>query len=151
MKISKLFVTAPIVRLVPLDIDNYNKDSKLREAHRLPFVLEINMENKQYCKSYVHICNGGYSFVSKVVENPESGSLEQWLDIELTSFGMPLITRIRLDENIIDALEYVIDNAKAQWNNNPSLKANYNPTSAPMDSRNKINQSLDLVQAGKSD
>ena len=63
--------------------------------------------------AYVHINNGGYNF-SVEVKDSDTDYPSQYLTTELTSFGLPHETRLWLDDNTIEALEYVLAKAKEQ-------------------------------------
>ena len=57
---------------------------------------------------YNHISNGGYTF-SVGIKNRV-----QYLKITLTSFGAKQSTKITLNENVLDTLQKVIDEARLQ-------------------------------------
>ena len=70
--------------------------------------------------AYVHINNGGYNF-SVEVDNSDPTFPYQFLTTELNSFGLPHTTRLALDDNIIEALEYVLEKAREQRKAFPRL------------------------------
>ena len=87
--------------------------------------------NTEY-ESYVHISNSGIAFkvTSSDLDNYYGGRQE--LSIQLSAFGTPLTTTLQLDENILDALEYIVKKAREQRNAFPSLKQKYVFTKAPV-------------------
>ena len=62
--------------------------------------------------TYVHIENSGYTF-EVIIEEDERG-YSQHLVTSLHAFGREHETKLHLDDNIIEALEYIIDRAKLQ-------------------------------------
>lgn len=87
--------------------------------------------NTEY-ESYVHISNSGIAFkvTASDLDNYYGGRQE--LSIQLSAFGTPLTTTLQLDENILDALEYIVDKAREQRKSFPSLKHKYIFTKAPV-------------------
>lgn len=79
--------------------------------------------NTKY-ESYVHIGNSGFTIGVEV----EEGSA-QFLTTSLQSFGLPHETRMWLDDNVLDALEYIVAKAREQRKAFPELNArSWNPT-----------------------
>ena len=75
-------------------------------------------------ESYVHIGNSGFTIGVEV----EQGSA-QFLTTSLQSFGLPHETRMWLDDNVLDALEYIVAKAREQRKAFPALNAHlWNPT-----------------------
>lgn len=70
--------------------------------------------------SYVHIGNSGYT-VGVEVERGDDGYASQYLTTSLHSYGMPHETRMWLDENVIEALEYIVAKAREQREAIPEL------------------------------
>lgn len=68
--------------------------------------------SKKY-ESYVHISNSGYSFQVEI-ENTPSGYTAQYLTTALHAFGLPHETKLWLDDNTLDALEYILGKAREQ-------------------------------------
>lgn len=81
---------------------------------------------KDSYSSYVHICNSGFE-VSVDIERTQD-SAAQFLTTSLHSFGMPHITRMWIDDNVLDAMEYVIAKARAQRRAFPELSHTYGHT-----------------------
>lgn len=98
------------------------------EANRLPpFSLEKTMSeiNEKYT-SYVHISNSGYSFSTEVRDVDSKYGATQHLGIELHAFGLPMSTEVWLDDNTLEALEYIL--AKAREQRAAFKMTGYNPT-----------------------
>lgn len=66
---------------------------------------------EQY-SSFVHVNNGG--FVISVESDVVGGYFTQRLTTSLDSFGMPHSTSMWIDDNVLDALEYIITKAREQ-------------------------------------
>lgn len=66
--------------------------------------------------TYVHIGNSGYTF-EVIIEEEERG-FTQHLVTSLHAFGREHETKMHLDDNIIEALEYIIERAKLQRSSN---------------------------------
>lgn len=94
--------------------------------------------NTQYT-SYVHISNSGYAFTVEVNDVDSEHGATQRLGIELHAFGLTLDTSVHLDDNVLDALEYVL--AKAREQRAAFNMSTYNPTdpAIPPHSRNDDN------------
>lgn len=87
--------------------------------------------NTEY-ESYVHISNSGIAFkvTASDLDNYYGGTQE--LSIQLSAFGTPLTTTLKLDDNILDGLEYIVSKAREQRNAFPALKHKYVFTKAPV-------------------
>lgn len=74
--------------------------------------------------AYVHIENSGFEI--KVVVEPYGA---QFLTTSLHAFGMPHETRMWLDDNVLDALEYIVAKAREQRKAFPDLtNQSWSPT-----------------------
>lgn len=71
--------------------------------------------------SYVHISNSGFEFKVEV-EIGKDGYAAQFLTTSLHAFGLPHETKLWLDENNLDALEYVLKKAREQREAIPELR-----------------------------
>ncbi len=71
--------------------------------------------------SYVHIGNSGYDFKVEV-EHGNEGYAAQYLTTSLHAFGLPHETKLWLDDNTLDALEYVLKKAREQREAIPELR-----------------------------
>lgn len=78
-------------------------------------------EVKDSYSSYVHTGNSGFS-VEVHVEYGE-GYASQYLTTSIHAFGMPHETKMWLDDNILDALEYIVTKAREQRKAIPELNA----------------------------
>ncbi len=85
--------------------------------------------NTKY-ESYVHIGNSGFT-IGVEVEHGEGGYASQYLTTALRSFGLPHETKLWLDDNVLDALEYIVAKAREQRKAIPELNKStvWNPTS----------------------
>lgn len=81
--------------------------------------------NTQYT-SYVHISNSGYAFAVEVNDLDSEYGATQRLGIELHAFGLTLDTTVHLDDNVLDALEYILGKAREQ--RKAFRMSTYNPT-----------------------
>lgn len=64
--------------------------------------------------SYVHVSNGGFSFDVEVTDLDSEYGAHQTLTIGLSTFGLPMTTSVWLDDNTLEALEYIIAKAREQ-------------------------------------
>lgn len=63
--------------------------------------------------TYVHIGNSGYTFKT-IIEECESGKFSQHLVTSLHAFGHEHETTLFMDDNVLAALEYIVECAKKQ-------------------------------------
>lgn len=63
---------------------------------------------------YTHISNSGLTFTSTMKDLDGAYGGEQLLNLKLHSFGMHQSYEIRLDANVIRALEYIVEKARLQ-------------------------------------
>lgn len=71
-------------------------------------------EIKTKYSSSVHISNSGFNVGVEVRDLDSAYGASQYLTLSLHSFGIPLSTEMWLDDNVLDALEYVLDKARKQ-------------------------------------
>lgn len=64
--------------------------------------------------SYVHISNSGYNFSTEIRDVDSEYGASQHLGIELHAFGLPMSTEVWLDDNTLEALEYILRKAREQ-------------------------------------
>ncbi len=114
-----------------------NKFCRIGEGNTSPFLMETSMEetNTGY-ESYVHISNSGIAFKVQVSDLDNYYGATQELSIQLSSFGIPLTTTLKLDENSLAALEYIVAKAREQRNAFPQIKQKYVFTKAPVPPNN---------------
>ncbi|BBA65353.1 predicted ORF [Xanthomonas phage XacN1] len=76
--------------------------------------------NTRY-SSYVHTGNSGFTIGVEVEKVADDYSV-QYLTTSLHAFGLPHETKMWLDDNVIDALEYILAKAKEQRAAIPELQ-----------------------------
>lgn len=72
--------------------------------------------------AYVHISNSGYSFDVEVKDLDNKYGASQFLTTSLHAFGLPHSTTLYLDDNVLNALEYIVKRAREQQEAYPQLK-----------------------------
>lgn len=78
--------------------------------------------------SYVHTGNSGFTIGVEVEKVADDYSV-QYLTTSLHAFGLPHETKMWLDDNVLDALEYIVAKAREQRKAFPELNArSWNPT-----------------------
>lgn len=76
--------------------------------------------NTRY-SSYVHTGNSGFTIGVEVEKVADDYSV-QYLTTSLHAFGLPHETKMWLDDNVLDALEYIVAKAREQRKAIPELK-----------------------------
>lgn len=87
-------------------------------------------------ESYVHISNSGVSFKVHVEDLDSEYGGSQFLTTELHAFGIPLESKIWLDDNVLTALEYIVAKAREQrkaFNLNKRHEFTSKPSHLPKD------------------
>lgn len=79
-------------------------------------------------RSYVHTGNSGFEV--KVDVEFAGGYAAQFISTSLHAYGMPHETKMWVDDNVLDALEYIITKAREQRATIPEFRDVHTTTSA---------------------
>lgn len=72
--------------------------------------------------AYMHISNSGFDFKVEVEDTEVENGATQWLTLGLNAYGLPIETKIWLDDNTLKGLEYIVHKARLQREVYPNLR-----------------------------